>query len=171
MVIWVLSFTYTKPCQIQRAFCVFTTEKRLLWSFEKNCSCHQSFHQKRFSTKKTILWKNLKQIVIALLKRTNIKTNKILMTIIKKKSERAVGYNASYFFTKKVVQKIRIEGSRCRSDLSDPCSHSSLFLFALGLKDGNRRILDCFPPYCNKPHFFPQSFSFFLSFAIVSSNL
>ena len=67
------------------------------------------------------------------------------MTIIKKKSERAVGYNASYFFTKKVVQKIRIEGSRCRSDLSDPCSHSSLFLFALGLKDGNRRILVCFP--------------------------
>ena len=69
LVIWVLSFTYTKPCQIQRAFCVFTTEKRLLWSFEKNCSCHQSFHQKRFSTKKTILWKNLKQIVIALLKK------------------------------------------------------------------------------------------------------
>ena len=86
------------------------------------------------------------------------------MTIIKKKSERAVGYNASYFFTKKVVQKIRIEGSRCRSDLSDPCSHSSLFLFALGLKDGNRRILDCFPPYCNKPHFFPNPFpSFFPS--------
>jgi hypothetical protein len=27
------------------------------------------------------------------------------MTIIKKKSERAVGYNASYFFTKKVVSK------------------------------------------------------------------
>ena len=69
LVIWVLSFTYTKPCQIQRPFCVFTTEKRLLWSFEKNCSCHQSFHQKRFSTKKTILWKNLKQIVIALLKK------------------------------------------------------------------------------------------------------
>ena len=68
-VTWVLSFTYTKPCQIQRAFCVFTTEKRLLWSFEKNCSCHQSFHQKRLSTKKTILWKNLKQIVIALLKK------------------------------------------------------------------------------------------------------
>ena len=87
------------------------------------------------------------------------------MTIIKKKkSERAVGYNASYFFTKKVVQKIRIEGSRCRSDLSDPCSHSSLFLFALGLKDGNRRILDCFPPYCNKPHFSPNPFpSFFPS--------
>ena len=69
LVIWVLSFTYTKPCQIQRAFCVFTTEKRLLWSFEKNCSCHQSFHQKRFSTKKTFLWKNLKQIGIALLKK------------------------------------------------------------------------------------------------------
>ena len=59
LVIWVLSFTYTKPCQIQRAFCVFTTEKRLLWSFEKNCSCHQSFHQKRFSTKKNNLVKKL----------------------------------------------------------------------------------------------------------------
>eukprot|EP00493_Phyllostaurus_siculus_P020397 UN20722 len=45
------------------------------------------------------------------------------------------------------------------------------FLFALGLRDGNRRILVCFPPNCNKPHFFPQSFSFFLSFQIVSSNL
>ena len=88
------------------------------------------------------------------------------MTIIKKKSERAVGYNASYFFTKKVVQKIRIEGSRCRSDLSDPLSHSSLFLFALGLKDGNRRILDCFPPYCNKPHFPP--ILFLLSFLRIS---
>ena len=69
LVIWVLSFTYTKPSQIQRAFCVFTTEKRLLWSFEKNCSCHQSFHQKRFSTKKTFMWKNLKQFGIALLKK------------------------------------------------------------------------------------------------------
>ena len=93
------------------------------------------------------------------------------MTRIEKKVKEPLDTYASYFFTKKVVQKIRIEGSRCRSDLSDPCSHSSLFLFALGLKDGNRRILDCFPPYCNKRHFFPQSFSFFLSFAIVSSNL
>ena len=70
----------------------------------------------------------------------------------------------SYSFTKKVVQKIIIEGSRCGSDVGIPCSHSSLFLFALGLKDGNRRILVCFPPNCNKPHFSPNSFpSFFPS--------
>ena len=68
-VTWVLSFTYTKPCQIQRPFCVFTTENDFCEVFEKNCSCHQSFHQKRFSTKKTFLWKNLKQIGIALLKK------------------------------------------------------------------------------------------------------
>ena len=86
------------------------------------------------------------------------------MTIIFKKVKKLFHPYTSYSFTKKVVQKIRIEGSRCRSDLSDPCSHSSLFLFALGLKDGNRRILVCFPPYCNKPHFSPNPFpSFFPS--------
>ena len=61
-VTWVLSFTYTKPCQIQRPFCVFTTENDFCEVFEKNCSCHQSFHQKRFSTKKTFLWKNLSKL-------------------------------------------------------------------------------------------------------------
>ena len=126
----------------------------ILFLYQKNCSCYQSFHQKWFSTKKTFLRKNLKQI-----------------GVIKKKVKKPFHPYPSYSFTKKVVQKIRIEGSRCGSESRNPCFHSSLFLFALGLKDGNRRILVCFPPYCNKPHFFPQSFSFFRSFQIVSSNL
>ena len=131
------------------------------------------FSSKMIFDQKNILVKKLEANWCSFVKKERTsKTNKILMTIIKnKKVKKAFHPYPSYSFTKKVVQKIRIEGSRCGSDVGIPCSHSSLFLFALGLKDGNRRILVCFPPYCNKPHFFPQSFSFFLSFQIDSSNL
>ncbi len=104
-VTWVLSFTYTKPLQIHRPFCVFTTENDFCEVFEKNCSCHQGFHQKWFSTKKTFLRKNLKQIGIALLKKRTSKTNKILMTIIKKKSEKAVSSISILFLYKKSCSK------------------------------------------------------------------
>ena len=130
------------------------------------------FSSKKIFDQKNILVKKLEANWYSFVKKERTsKTSKILMTIIFKKVKKPFHRYPSYSFTKKVVQKIRIEGSRCRSDVGIPCSHSSLFLFALGLKDRNRRILVCFPPYCNKPHFSPQSFSFFLSFQIVSSNL
>ena len=47
----------------------------------------------------------------------------------------------------------------------------SPFLFELGRKDVKKTIIVFRPPTCNNIHFFPQSFSFVLSFQILSSSL
>ena len=143
----------------------FYYRKRLLWSFWKKLFMSSKFSSKKIFDQKNILVKKLEQIGIALLKKNeHQKLIKFWWTIILKKKVKSRSIDIHLI----LYQKSCLKNKNWRQPMWIGCRNSLFpffqFLFALGLRDGNRRILVCFPPNCNKPHFSPNPFpSFFPS--------
>ena len=91
---------------------------------------------------------------------------KILMIIMKeKKAKRHLPSLSTYCFKKYLKKRRKIEGSRCGSYVGNSFFFASLpSSFLHWRKDVKKTTIVFRPPSCNNLHFFPQSFSFFLSF-------